>query len=284
MYGINKIRSLPVIIVLLSFLLMSCSATSAGGKIYIQVEPDLIDGSFTGRIYAVIAPKHDNRMPLQTNYWFSPIEIISKDVVEWTGKEPIALSRDDKHYVKAAGASEFEMQVLMRVNKRDADPFTSAGNLYSAPISLSLSDVNNLGQKLMIDRVIDDSSALMKKQPAESEQLKLVSHKSQLLSDFHNEDYFVNVAVRLPKEHAVTDKTWPVLYYISGMGGNELELLRLVSGKEEYFDQFITVSVDAMNFGGHSVFANSANTGQWASLIVDEIVPLIDKPYTGAGA
>lgn len=276
-------KSAVIKIILLSFFcLLSINAFHAEARVKVEVDKKLLKLPFSGRVYAVIAPKSEKRLPLQANFWFAPMEIMSKKVSNWNGEDPIYLTRNDDHYFKAADVEDYEMQILFRVNQRNANPFTSPGNLYSDVVSLSKEQVENLGQTLTAINVIDEKSKLWRKKSPETEQLKLFSFNSALLSEFHNTEYTVPVAVRLPKNHT-TDKTWPVLYYVSGMGGNELEFLRLMQGKEDYFDQFITVSVDAMNIGGHSVFADSANTGPWGRLIVDEIAPMIDKEYAGAG-
>ncbi|PCJ46037.1 MAG: hypothetical protein COA74_14490 [Gammaproteobacteria bacterium] len=253
----------------------------------ISIDKGLVNKSFTGKVYVIIAPVKKDSMPLQTNYWFLPIEIISKEVKDWDGKSAILINRNDTRYIKETSADDvnYELQVLIRVNKRNADPFSSPGNIYSAPIALTSSAHKSLDLSVVATKVIDQDSPLQKSKPPETEQLKLFSRQSQLLSEFFEQDYSVNVAVRLPKEWASnSEKKWPVLYYISGMGGNELEFLRLVKGREAYFDKMITVSVDAMNYGGHSVFADSANTGPWASMLLNEIIPHVDSTYRGVGA
>ena len=279
------INSFQRLIVAVSLVIIATTTIYAeqSAKVSITIDKSLLTKPFTGRVYAVIAPKAEKKLPLQANFWFAPMEIMSKKVNNWTGDEPIVLTRNDDHYLKATTAEDYEMQVLLRVNQRNANPFASPGNLYSEPVALSQAEVATLDKTLKVVNIIETGSPLMPTKAAETEQLKLFPYKSDLLSDFHKQDYFVNVAVRLPKGHADSDKQWPVLYYISGMGGNEVEFLRLMKGKESYFDQFITVSVDAMNFGGHSVFADSANTGPWGRLIVDEIAPMVDNKYRGAG-
>jgi hypothetical protein len=280
-----KISTIIILQVLTLNLLISTPylANTTTDKIQVEVDKSLLNEPFSGRVYAVIAPKTEGKMPLQANYWFAPMEIMSKKVSNWTGDTPLLLSRADTHYVKHSDAQEYELQILLRLNQRNANPFTSPGNLYSEAISLSKQELESLGQTLQVNQVIDEQSPLFRNKPEQSEQLKLFPFRSDLLSDFHQEDYLVNVAVRLPAGHNTSSTRWPVLYYISGMGGNEVEFLRLVKDRETYFDQFITVSVDAMNFGGHSVFADSANTGPWGRLIVEEIAPMIDQQFNGAG-
>lgn len=271
----------------LAFALLSIQFTVFAAGVSINVKPELLQKSFTGRVYVVIAPKSEKAQPLQANYWFSPVEIIAKEVRDWSGETPIVISRDDIRYIKASSAEndEYEMQVLFRVNTRDANPFKSLNNIYSTALTLSEAQYNSLGINVTADQVITADSPLATKRPPASEQLIYKTFHSKLLSEFHQQDYFVDMAVRLPKDfNQDPTKTWPVLYYISGMGGSEVEFLRLTKDKEVYFDEMITVSVNAMNYGGHSVFADSANTGPWASMLIKEVTTYVDKTYRGRGA
>lgn len=271
-------------LVLITSILCVCQTQA---DVSITLKQGLLENNYTGKVYVVIAPANKDSMPLQTNYWFRPIEILSKEVKDWNGKSAILISRDDTRYMKdsAKENTQYELQVLVRLNRRDANPFNSLGNIYSSSIKLDKASHQNLNLSVIAENVIDKHSPLYRSKPLENEQLKLYSHKSQLLSKFHKSVYSVNVAVRLPKDWAAKpEKKWPVLYYMTGIGGNEVEFLHMVKGREDYFDHMITVSVDAMNYGGHSVFADSANTGPWASMLLNEIIPYVDSTYRGANS
>ena len=271
----------------LTVTLLSVQLTLLAAGVSINVKPELLKEPFTGRVYVVIAPKSEKAQPLQANYWFSPVEIIAKEVKAWSGKTPLVVSRNDIRYIKPTGSAdtEYAMQVLLRINTRDANPFGSLNNIYSSTIALSAEQHKNLNIKVMADQVITVDSALASKRPPTSEQLIYKAFESNLLSEFHEQPYFVDMAIRLPKNFKQEPtKTWPVLFYISGMGGSEVEFLRLTKNREAYFDEMITVSVNAMNYGGHSVFVNSANTGPWASMLIKEVATYVDENYRGRGA
>jgi len=277
----------PFLKISLTAALLIFQFTVIAAGVSIEVKPELLEKPFTGRVYVVIAPKSERAQPLQANYWFSPIEIIAKEVNDWTGTTPLVLSRDDIRYIKASSKAdtEYELQVLLRVNTRDANPFSSLNNIHSSAIALSDEQHKNLDLKVTVNQTITADSALVRKRPPASEQLIYKSFESELLSEFHQKPYSVNMAIRLPKKfNEQPTKTWPVLFYISGMGGSEVEFLRLTRKREAYFDQMITVSVNAMNYGGHSVFADSANTGPWASMLIKEIAAYVDENYRGRGA
>ena len=270
----------------LTLLLCLLLNLSVQADVAITVEKGLLKEPFTGRIYVVIAPEREGRLPLQANYWFAPLEILAKDVENFKAGDVINISRDDLRYLKPmAGDKPYALQALFRLNTRDANPFHSQGNLYSEPLSLDKSAYEALDLEVQVNKRIDDDSPLAEQRPPESNRLKYHAFESQLLSEFHDEPYFVDMAVHLPKDFdADSDKTYPVLYYVTGMGGNEVEMLRVMRGYESYMDHYILVSVDAMSYGGHSVFADSANTGPWGAMLTEEIIPFVDKTYRGKGA
>jgi len=277
----------PFLKISLNVTLLTYQLTLLAASVSINVKPELLKEPFTGRVYVVIAPKYEKAQPLQANYWFSPVEIIAKEVKAWSGKTPLVISRNDIRYIKASTKPdiEYQMQVLFRVNTRDANPFKSLNNIYSTAITLSAVQHKKLDIKVMADQVITVNSSLASKRPPPSEQLIYKAFESKLLSEFHQKPYFVDMAIRLPKNYKKeSTKTWPVLFYISGMGGSEVEFLRLTKKREAYFDEIITVSVNAMHYGGHSVFADSVNTGPWASMLINEVATYVDDNYRGRGA
>jgi hypothetical protein len=270
---------------LFAFALILLSASQLlAESVTLTVKKELLKKPYSGRVYAVIAPKSEKRQPLQANYWFAPVEILSKEVKDWDGTTAIEISRDDIRYNKPVGKEgvDYQLQVLVRVNKRDGNPFKGLGSLYSQPVDLTPEQHKNLGINIIADKVLTEESLIARKRPPASEQLKFSQFKSDLLSKFHKRDYSVEMLVRLPKKYDAK-KSYPVLYYISGMGGTEYEMLHLVRGHEALFDELIAVSVNANNFGGHSVFADSANTGPWGRMLVEEIAPYVDQTYNTRG-
>ena len=56
------------------------SVSQIHADVSITVEKGLIDSNYSGKVYVIIAPVSKALMPLKTNYWFRPIEVISKEV------------------------------------------------------------------------------------------------------------------------------------------------------------------------------------------------------------
>ena len=175
---------------------------------------------------------------------------------------------------------EYYVQVVFDFNLGDANIGTSSGNLYSDPIKIDLTKDFEKVFKLKAEKVI---------QPIEfneTEFLKELSVKSNLLSRFHKEDFFVNAAVSLPKEYyEQPDKDYPVIFSVFGFGAN----YKLHSGHDTFLEQLgeqptIVVYLDGNGSEGHSTYANSDINGPWGDALVKDFIPALRKEYRTNGA
>lgn len=109
---------------------------------------------------------------------------------------------------------------------------------------------------------------------------------STLLSVFYGEETSIDAAVILPKEYFNNpEKKFPVLYLISGFGGD----YHRYSGASEPSNEIdtlacITVYLDGNCPTGHSTYANSANNGPWGDALINELIPIVEKTYRCNGA
>ncbi|MEO1717098.1 MAG: alpha/beta hydrolase, partial [Planctomycetota bacterium] len=79
-------------------------------------------------------------------------------------------------------------------------------------------------------------------------------------------------------------RTYPVVYYVTGFSGNESEVLRYMERMPhpELMGDAIVVGLDATNYWGHSVFADSAVTGPWGAALVEELISELEAEFRGA--
>jgi len=108
--------------------------------------------------------------------------------------------------------------------------------------------------------------------------------KSNLLSKFHNRDYNLRYSVILP-ESWDKNKKYPVIIYVTGFSAvHHTSTRRIQRTFGEKGKQAIIVIADANCRWGHSVFTNSVINGPWGDALTYELLPHIDKTYSGAGA
>ncbi|MFT3686861.1 MAG: alpha/beta hydrolase-fold protein [Phycisphaerales bacterium] len=169
----------------------------------------------------------------------------------------------------------------MRRNRDHFVPGQGAGDLYSKPQKVDWPPKEPLA--LTLDRQAKE------KTPRESGNIKYFSIKSKLLSDFHGREITLHAGVALPTGwSADSHETWPAVYFITGFGGDHQTanmFRRNGDDDDSAMSKVISIVPDPTNHWGHSVFADSANTGPWGRALTEELIPAIEKQFHGpAGA
>jgi S-formylglutathione hydrolase FrmB len=251
--------------------------------ITVSVDPGLLEEPYTGRVYVLLS-EDDETEPRLQGRWVDPPLTFVADVENWRGRAPVALGTDPQAHPVALGEVEpgaYTAQAFIRLNPYSANAGQGAGDLYSAPVTVSVPEDGPLVADFALTEAVAEEPF------PETDQIKHVEFRSEMLSEFHGFDYVVDVAVRLPKDwSADADRTWPVLYYVTGFGGTHESIFGF-AGQEELvpaLDEVIVVLPNAENYWGHSVFADSAVTGPWGSMLVEELAPYVDETYSGGGA
>ena len=115
---------------------------------------------------------------------------------------------------------------------------------------------------------------------------RLLSLRSELLSEFHGRDTWQQAAVLLPASYYdQPDRRYPVIFTVQGFGGKHRR-----SRKEPIKEQnaegveFIRVMLDPSCPLGHHVFADSANNGPVGTALVTEFIPELDRQYRTVAA
>ncbi|WP_370339368.1 alpha/beta hydrolase-fold protein [Parvularcula marina] len=258
-------------------------ASDAPAKSHIDVTAagDLLTAPYTGRVYVTVSAD-DSREPRLQSRWFNPPLTVIEDVENWSGSKPVSLDADDAAHPGSLGDLEpgtYQAQAYIRLSPTSPDAGRGAGDLYSEPTELVVAEDGTFDLDLSLSMVVEEEAF------DAPDQVSVIKFPSGLLSAFHGEDYAVDVSIRLPKDwSADSEETWPVLYYIGGFGSDHTALSFLV--RDEFapaLDEMILIVPNALNYWGHSVFADSANTGPWGEMFVSELAPYIDATYHGVG-
>jgi enterochelin esterase-like enzyme len=270
----NSRQFLPSL--LLTFLL--CVALCAPGRVpadgaptagafAVEFDTALQPGAYSGRVYIVFGGP-DSRAPFRAmSDWFNPPQVLAEDLAGVAPGKPVPLASLSLGHPKSKAdisAGTYTVQ---------------AGDLYSKPMVIEFKP--GVAESVTL-RLTEE----VKPRPFhDTEQIKLFEQRSALLSDFHGRDFTMRASVLLPKDwEAKADERWPVVYYISGFNGSHREGTRLAMRLAgiKGFDQMLHVFLDATCSEGHSVFADSANTGPWGTALIEEFVPAIEAKFRGA--
>ena len=124
----------------------------------------------------------------------------------------------------------------------------------------------------------------------ETEDIKLFRIQSELLTVFWGREMYVEAGVVLPPDREPGER-FPVLYHFPGFGGSGFDLAQTYVGPwlletmraEARFPRMIYVYPKMTLPMWHHGFADSANTGPWASALVTEFIPALEQKFGGYG-
>jgi S-formylglutathione hydrolase FrmB len=244
---------------------------------FVVTYDESITDTFTGRVY-VMTNLGSRREPRYGPSWMRPTPFFAVDVSGWKPGKPLVIDQDALSYpgpLSELEAANYAVQAVMRLS-RDASEIGAAGNPYSANERFDLDASAGGSVRLRIDQVQTPRPF------TESDRIKLVELRSKLLSDFHGRDMMMHAAVILPQTlDENKDRKYPVLYWIGGFGSDHTgaRWRKQLWDRTGYSDRVIRIVLSASCYGGHHVFADSANNGPVGRALVEELIPHIEATY-----
>lgn len=187
----------------------------------------------------------------------------------------------------------------------------SPGNLYSTPMKITIEEVQSSKFSIVMDQVIPPIE-----EPEDTEWVKHVKMKSELLSEFWGRDMYLGAHVLLPKgfeEHP--EAKYPLMvfhgHYPSDFGGFRttppdpnlepdysarfnVSGYNIIQQQEAYnqyrqwisedFPRFIIIEIQHPTpYYDDSYAVNSANQGPYGDAITYELIPFIEEQFRGIG-
>jgi S-formylglutathione hydrolase FrmB len=127
--------------------------------------------------------------------------------------------------------------------------------------------------------------------PADSEFVKYVKLKSQLLSHFHGRDIYLRAGVILPKDFAKEPtRKYPLRVHIGGYGSRYTGVQRLMQTPEfqsawdsDDGPRMLVVHLDGDGPYGDCYQVNSDNNGPYGDAVTQELIPYIEQQFRGIG-
>ncbi|MFC2096895.1 alpha/beta hydrolase-fold protein [Bacteroidota bacterium] len=119
----------------------------------------------------------------------------------------------------------------------------------------------------------------------ESENIKLLKHKSNLLSDFYKTPTYIEAAVILPDSYNNNpDKYYPTVFVMPGWGSNHVSASNDTFQQKKYGmsgfgEEKIYVFLNQDCRYGYHVFADSDNNGPRGESFITELIPHLEKEY-----
>ncbi|MCH7987544.1 MAG: hypothetical protein IID46_00175 [Planctomycetes bacterium] len=260
----------------------SATATAADWKFDVKFTEAVRKEPFTGRVFLAFSRGfRDPRFQLQF-FNFHPELILVKEMKNWKPGETATFSADKPEKMVAYPKSLAEMdlkgyrvQALVRFNPHDRKISTGVGNGYSQVVAIESFSPAGEPPLLIIDKRVDS------KKFHETRWNKLLRIRSNLLSDFHKRDVFMNASVLLPESYYDNPtRSYPAIFTIPGFGGTHIVRRdKPIQENNKQGVEFLRVLLDPSCPLGHHVFADSANNGPQGRALITELIPAFNKLF-----
>jgi S-formylglutathione hydrolase FrmB len=243
--------------------------------------PDASSENFTGKVFLYLSK--DNKKPKNASVGLSELPFFSIAVKNIKPNEAVVFDDSALSYpvvLSDLEKNDYYVQAVWDRNQGGRAIGNSPGNMFNNVVKVKFS--KNTTQIFTIICAEKNKNNLFVS-TSFSKELKL---HSALLTAFFKKPDTLYAAVLLPKEYDTQiQRKFPVLYSITGYGGN----YHRYSGKTSPAEPLdttacIRVILDGNCPLGHSVYANSDNNGPVGDALVQELIPLIEKNFRCNGA
>ncbi|NKB32658.1 MAG: esterase [Pseudomonadales bacterium] len=239
----------------------------------------------SGRLFVVFSRTNDEEPRLAIGDEVIPHEatpFYAVDVDDWNG-ESINFTSSSAYpltQLEELESGQWYVQALYDTNTILSD-VNSPGNYYSNVTSVVIEDVD-LDLEMQLTQQIPAETL-----PNDTELLKYVRIRSELLSAFYNTDVFLRASVLLPVSYSPgSDRRYPVLYHVAGMNGRYTRSSNLLNNEEfmQYWEnsnstQAVIVFLDGESPFGDSYQVNSAVSGPYADANFSELYPYLAENF-----
>ncbi len=249
----------------------------------LTLDPALHSGPYSGRVYVVLTKSSGGEPRRQMGIWGGSAVVLALDVSNVPPGTPIDVGNTAMAWPRPLAELEpgdYSAQAVARRNLDSPHVGEGAGDLYSDPVTLTLSRDSSAGAaEFKLTHAVPE-------QPfKETDRVKLVSIVSPSLSAFYGREVKVNAGVVLP-EHWKDDPAarYPTVYWIGGFGASHhgaSQTARYLAPPPGTPDVIIVVPDPSSHFG-HNVFADSANNGPRGKALIEELIPAVEQKYHGA--
>ncbi len=323
-------RSLPILAFTLVLITSACSGENWGSfRFEVEISEDAIrsidslglDTPVDGRLFVVISSSDEREPRLQTGV--SGVPFWGIDVAGVQAGDVVILAAGDEDVrgypfegVAALPEGEFYVQALLSVyttfERSDGhtvsihlnsgagqNQWRAPGNAISDVSRVRFDPKNNGAARLVIDQIIQpanplpEGGTLQQGNPLDSDRVKFVKIRSELLSDFWGKDMYIGANVLLPQGYDDSTARYPVMYMQGHFPGQRAPLgfsegdpgRGRAEGLSEYWTsgdapQMIAVTFrDANPYYDTSYSVNSANLGPYGDAITQELVPYLESQF-----
>lgn len=310
----------------------SCSPTKSQVSFDISFAPSASSEAKDGRLLLLLSTDDSREPRFQINDGPNTQLVFGQNVENMSADQPISFDADEFGYpiesLTQLKPGEYWVQALLHTyetfnlstghtvklpmdNGEGQQWNRSPGNLYSQPMKITIPEGSSANFQMVMDQVIPPIE-----EPEDTEWIKHVKMKSDLLSEFWGRDMYLGAHVLLPKgfeEHP--EARYPLMvfhgHYPSDFGGFrttppdpdlepdysarfDVKGYNIIQQQEAYdqylqwisedFPRFIIIEIQHPTpYYDDSYAVNSANQGPYGDALTYELIPYIEEKFRGIG-
>ena len=190
------------------------------------------------------------------------------------------------HHLATLPAGDYFAQAVLDVS-RDLKLANAPGNPCGEPVKVKIDPRAGGTVKLQLTRKLPPEEL-----PADTQCVRFLKLKSELLSTFHGRPMYLRATVLLPRDfNKDTDKRYPLRVHIGGFATRSTAAqFFLRPGSEfrkawlaDHAPRMILLHLDGAGPFGDPYQVNSANNGPYGDAVTQELIPYVEKKYRGIG-
>lgn len=233
-----------------------------------------------GRLY--IFSSTDTSKTVQDPDPFNPAPAFYIDVENWLGGQARVLDASSPAYpvnMQNLKPGFYKFAAVFDIDTIERNNTATAGNWYSRDVKVEIREGSAAEIQLYLNRRIPSRPF------RESETIKQLNLRSELVSAFHQRDAFIKAGIVLPKNYWQDSlKTYPVVFIIPGWGGTHYDAANPNMAKRYGFELgkekiYVYLNPETQTRFGLHAFIDSRVNGPWGKALVDELIPYIEKTY-----
>jgi S-formylglutathione hydrolase FrmB len=181
---------------------------------------------------------------------------------------------------------EYVVQAVFHAN-RDLNRPDAPGNLYSNPVRMSLDPARGGNFPLELSNIIPPDEP-----PPDTDFVKYIKLKSELLSQFHGRPMYLRAAVILPRDFdREPERRYPLRVHIGGYGTRYTAAGRMMIPRsffrrawlDDKAPRMLLLHLDGAGPYGDPYQVNSDNNGPYGDALTRELIPYVEKRFRGIG-
>jgi Putative esterase len=260
-------------------------------KFEVRLAKGLEPAARNGRLLLVLAKDKDpepRRAIGETGLGVPPI--IGVDVKDLSADRVVVVDLKaivyPLEYLAQLPAGDYYVQAVFECN-RDLQLVDAPGNLFSNPLKVTLDPTK--GETVKIELTQKEPA---EKLPDDTEYVKYVKIRSELLSKFHGRPMYLRAGVILPRDFDKDkERKYPLRVHTGGFGTRFTEAGGMMAGgthfRNTWLDddtpRMILLHLDGAGPFGDSYQVNSDNNGPYGDAVTRELIPYVEKQYRGIG-